>query len=62
MRTELKPCPFCGSESRTVAARAGEDCMITWAECSGCLARTDEIEDAYSDHLGAADLWNRRAA
>lgn len=59
MKLHVRPCPRCNSRRvRCQAQRGGEDIMDTWIECGDCGARTDAIEDAYSDPEGAAYLWN----
>ena len=52
--SELKPCPFCGSNAvmRDWAA-VGE----YWVACTGCEMRTAE----HYDPKIAALVWNRRA-
>ncbi len=57
---KLKPCPFCGSDAETVSFQVADDATETWASCKHCGARTEGIEDSYSNHAGAASEWNAR--
>lgn len=57
--TELKPCPFCGSETVDIArTELGE----TWGQCANCLACGPVVgapyEVAWED---ASTAWNTRA-
>lgn len=53
METELKPCPFCGSES--FFYDSNEDGVAV--ECNGCLAKGPRA----STWNEAERKWNRRA-
>ena len=62
MKTELKPCPFCGAKysaekftKNTVQLMKGTECF--WAICLNCGVRTGE----YYKQDDAAAAWNRRA-
>ena len=52
MEAELKPCPFCGSES--FIFDVNNDGVAV--ECNGCLAHGPRATGAY----GAEQAWNRR--
>jgi len=39
-------------------SRIAEDAIETWAQCPGCGATSDRIEDAYADPETAAADWN----
>lgn len=56
----LLPCPFCGSEARSLSARVSEDCEEARVECTSCGAAGPADEDAYANHSAAASYWNRR--
>lgn len=58
MKLRLNPCT-CGSKARMRVARVAEDAEECWAECVGCGAKTEAIEDAYADYATAAWQWNR---
>lgn len=49
----LHPCD-CDGAPRVRTDRVAEDAIETWVECGSCGARTEEIEDAYSDAPTAA--------
>lgn len=51
--SELKPCPFCGSERVNVAEIAGN----FFAVCGNCGAKGKQVATI----SGAVDAWNRRA-
>lgn len=51
--TDLKPCPFCGS-NEIMDMRYSGDARV---QCSGCNASTD----TYGDHAESHKAWNRRA-
>ena len=57
--SELKPCPFCGSERVGVAETAYGNYMNIWffTVCDECGARSK----AFRDGDKASDAWNRRA-
>lgn len=55
MAEDLKPCPFCGGESRVVQTK--DNSGYHYGECSKCFAR----QLAYCrDKDEAAKLWNTR--
>lgn len=54
----LRACE-CGGVAEIRTEKVAEDTVETWAECTRCKARTEEIEDAYPDPLTAAWHWNR---
>lgn len=56
--TELKPCPFCGSDSVTTITGGvlGNSYSVT---CMDCHVWVDHIEDRMSEEE-AIELWNRR--
>lgn len=58
---ELKPCPFCGGKPKSRSARAAEDVMDAWVQCTSCDALGPVIEGAYAEHEAAARSWNQRA-
>ena len=54
---ELKPCPFCGGEAKTIISEGGdytED--LYWIVCKCCEAETSTY---YTDE-DATEAWNRR--
>ena len=51
--TELKPCPFCGSE----AAFLSETATIKCKKCGGAFIVTNPL----ISRLEAVNAWNRRA-
>lgn len=53
---ELKPCPFCGSET-VIIDQDGRDDPLCWALCDEC-GSCGAIERGISD---AAKAWNARA-
>ena len=57
--TELKPCPFCGSDSVGVAETAYGNYLNIWffAICDKCGARSKPFRDGDD----AVKAWNRRA-
>lgn len=57
MSDELKPCPFCGSNTAEVARPyfPAKDAVV---ECQECFAKTDE----YMSDDEAIEAWNRRVA
>lgn len=59
MPDQLKRCA-CSKMPRVRTARVAEDAIETWVECA-CGARTEEIEDAYSDAPTAIWQWNKGA-
>lgn len=52
---EIKPCPFCGGESKVY--RRGSAILRWYAMCVTCSASSDE--DYWSPE-DAADAWNQR--
>lgn len=54
--TELKPCPFCGSESRLF--ETGNYTAHYAVCCTECLCRTHE-QDTEEE---AVSVWNRRVS
>lgn len=53
---ELKPCPFCGSNSVSV------ECLeeLYMVMCSGCFAAGPSVHSETGTRSEAAELWNRR--
>ena len=56
--TDLKPCPFCGSEKVVFANEEDDSCCI---RCTDCGAQVGHYWDYMSDNEDIAGLWNRRA-
>lgn len=54
MMTELKPCPFCGSEAYVIIRDV--DDWTPWIRCKGCGVETDCFDSAEE----AIEAWNRR--
>ncbi|WP_426577629.1 Lar family restriction alleviation protein [Xenorhabdus stockiae] len=66
MSSELKPCPFCGSDNLGSNHYFDSDDKnyIGWIDCYSCDARGPEI--GWFDDFGEAEteaikLWNQRA-
>jgi Lar family restriction alleviation protein len=57
MSSDLKPCPFCGSDD---LRRSELGFRHHWVECKTCHASLDA--DAGEGHEGVANKWNRRHA
>lgn len=55
--TELKPCPFCGSEKAELITDIDDGRMVYGAWCSQCCASTGR-RFAIADE--AAESWNHR--
>lgn len=53
MKTELKPCPFCGGEAKLMGLERFKEYRVY---CHDCGVRTD---DFYPKHR-AVEAWNRR--
>ncbi len=53
MKTELKPCPFCGGEAKIVN---DEEFEVFFAICKHCNASTR----LFDDEVVAIEAWNRR--
>lgn len=57
MSSELKPCPFCGSEAELVVRYSVDyDQDVYYARCKKCDATID-----FFSHSAAVEAWNRRA-
>ena len=56
-RSELKPCPFCGSEAEVVDRGLDRYCI----ECTGCSAALGEAWGTEESKSFLTKLWNRRA-
>jgi len=54
--SELKPCPFCGGEAKTIKNAVG---TLFWVYCWKCGARSDSYTIEYEQK--AIDAWNTRA-
>lgn len=55
--SELKPCPFCGSEARAEWMDGEEQLDLCWVECGKCGASTVFCGQPEL----AIDAWNTRA-
>ena len=55
--TELKPCPFCGGEARSVSKYSNNKKWKYFCECWLCSCRTQYFETEEK----AIKTWNRRA-
>lgn len=53
--TELKPCPFCGSE-----ARLGGGVLSIRMACSNIRCRVQQPDHFYSNEAEAVHAWNAR--
>ena len=54
--TELKPCPFCGSEPRII-----EDLSIYWVRCDSLTCGVNAKTIPYNTRENAIKAWNTRA-
>ena len=54
--TDLKPCPFCGSDQVTMSKAWASDSVVWVAICKACSASVD-----HEDEASAAKAWNTRA-
>ena len=52
----LKPCPFCGSESVRIVSWDEEDGNTYWARCEKCYVSTQ----SYFRKKDVIEAWNRR--
>lgn len=50
MKTELKPCPFCGGEAKIMIS------VLSYVMCDKCCAETNH----YITEKEAIEAWNRR--
>lgn len=59
--SELKPCPFCGSEKVSTLGQTNENVIIV---CSDCWASVGDIlnGDCPLNENDAIKLWNTREA
>ena len=53
---ELKRCPFCGGEAKTVDQTDRSEIHWFWVACSECGVRTK----GKMSFVNAISLWNRR--
>ena len=58
MSEELKPCPFCGGESRLMAQHFTDDSHIFWIGCRRCGMEGPHMHDDES----AIVAWNGMVA
>ena len=63
--TELKSCPFCGSENVKDLHKVWDTKHAAFIQCHDCNARTDFCtgprQESYSTLAAkAAEVWNRR--
>ena len=54
--TDLRPCPFCGSDQVTMSKGWASDSIAWVAICKACSASVD-----HEDEASAAKAWNTRA-
>ena len=52
----LKPCPFCGSESVRIVSWGEEDGNTYWARCEKCYVSTQ----SYFRKKDVIEAWNGR--
>ncbi len=57
-KTELKMCPFCGTDVRRVIGFMG----VNFFKCTACGATVSFDNEYYNNHKSeAVKAWNRRA-
>lgn len=59
---EVQACPFCRGGGKIKSQQIYEDGTATWGECISCGAKTDIVEDVYTDYETARSAWNTRAS
>jgi ssDNA-binding Zn-finger/Zn-ribbon topoisomerase 1 len=62
MDEELKPCPFCGGESRMTRPRNGGEYFVQCVGIGCCYGKHDVQREGYTYEADAVAFWNRRLA
>ena len=57
--TELKPCPFCGSEAELNESESGLPIFSIWCKNENCIAGAVQVKDFNKERL--VNAWNTRA-